>query len=77
MDIRVNPASSCEQGERESGQREISACLPQGSSSICGPGFYKALVLPLFLLWEEGITQCPGRGTELRSAVALRIKGVA
>ena len=28
-------------------------------------------MLPLSLLQEEGITPCPERGTELRSAVAL------
>lgn len=34
-------------------------------------------MLPPSLLQEEGITVCPGRGTELRSVVALHIKVVA
>lgn len=43
--------------ERESGQREISSCLQQGNSSVCGPGFHKvpgALRAASFLLAGRG-----------------------
>lgn len=73
-DTSANPASSCRQRGRVSGQREISFCLLQGNCCLCGPGVHRALgqcVCCCCPCCRKGDNAVSGEGTELRAAVAL------